>query len=275
MRSLLSFLAALSIISCVGPPGPAGPPGPSVGEGEDEATGTERGPCYGNGTCDEGLTCASDVCVQLGGGEGEPCVTIEGSITLENSLDVAAMANTCVVTGNMVIGDGLTSLTLARLEAVGGDILVSGRSLTDVSLPLLATVGARFFLQDLPALATLSLPALRTVGTLLVHGTPLLDAISVPSLVSAEGFNITSVGPTLISAPLLETLGDFSLFETGVTSLSLPELVTSSIVILRNPSLRSLAMPKLVAGKTMIVGENPALVVCEGPAIEAIGDCVQ
>jgi len=30
--------------------------------------GSERCPCYGNGTCDEGLTCASDLCVLLDGG---------------------------------------------------------------------------------------------------------------------------------------------------------------------------------------------------------------
>jgi hypothetical protein len=30
--------------------------------------GTERGPCYGNGTCNDGLTCASELCVRVGGG---------------------------------------------------------------------------------------------------------------------------------------------------------------------------------------------------------------
>lgn len=27
--------------------------------------GTERGPCYGNNTCNQGLTCASNVCVKI------------------------------------------------------------------------------------------------------------------------------------------------------------------------------------------------------------------
>ncbi len=36
--------------------------------GADCPTGTERCPCYGNGTCNIGLTCASDVCVDLGAG---------------------------------------------------------------------------------------------------------------------------------------------------------------------------------------------------------------
>ena len=32
--------------------------------------GTERGPCYGNGTCNDGLSCASDLCVRFGSGSG-------------------------------------------------------------------------------------------------------------------------------------------------------------------------------------------------------------
>ena len=36
------------------------------------AAGGERQPCYGNGTCDEGLTCASDICVRIDGGDAGP-----------------------------------------------------------------------------------------------------------------------------------------------------------------------------------------------------------
>ena len=32
---------------------------------KDKAPGTEGGPCYGNGTCNPGLTCASKLCVSL------------------------------------------------------------------------------------------------------------------------------------------------------------------------------------------------------------------
>ncbi len=34
--------------------------------------GTQGGACYGNGTCDDGLSCASDFCVKVeDGGEGD------------------------------------------------------------------------------------------------------------------------------------------------------------------------------------------------------------
>jgi hypothetical protein len=41
----------------------------TAGTGDAECVdGTERCPCYGNGTCNEGLICASDLCVHLRGG---------------------------------------------------------------------------------------------------------------------------------------------------------------------------------------------------------------
>src|SRR6185295_1078900 len=35
------------------------------GGGGGKATGTEGGPCYGNKTCNTGLTCYSDLCVKV------------------------------------------------------------------------------------------------------------------------------------------------------------------------------------------------------------------
>jgi hypothetical protein len=40
-------------------------PGASPPTAPAKKTGSEGGACYGNGTCDEGLTCASDLCVKL------------------------------------------------------------------------------------------------------------------------------------------------------------------------------------------------------------------
>jgi hypothetical protein len=46
---------------------PAGAPPPPGPEPTPPAAqeGTEGGPCYGNGTCNEGLSCASNLCVRL------------------------------------------------------------------------------------------------------------------------------------------------------------------------------------------------------------------
>jgi hypothetical protein len=54
MRSLAVALAAVVGLVAVGCGGGSGSP----------ATGTERGPCYGNGTCNTGLVCLSNTCVK-------------------------------------------------------------------------------------------------------------------------------------------------------------------------------------------------------------------
>ena len=61
------FLAALLLVA----PGCDGdrPADPSTDQGSTKpAMGSERGPCYPNGTCNKGLTCASKLCVRLGDG---------------------------------------------------------------------------------------------------------------------------------------------------------------------------------------------------------------
>lgn len=58
----LCLLGALILAAC--PPEAAPDDGPEQG--------TETGACYPNGTCNDDLTCASNVCVSLPGeGEGE------------------------------------------------------------------------------------------------------------------------------------------------------------------------------------------------------------
>jgi hypothetical protein len=61
MKKLVLFAAAL--IACGGNDAPSTPVDASL----DGVTtiGKEGGPCYGNGTCDKGLTCASNLCVNL------------------------------------------------------------------------------------------------------------------------------------------------------------------------------------------------------------------
>jgi hypothetical protein len=51
MRFRLSCVVALSLLRCASTPSPA--------------AGTERGACYPNGTCNDGLTCASMLCVAI------------------------------------------------------------------------------------------------------------------------------------------------------------------------------------------------------------------
>jgi hypothetical protein len=63
-------LVLVLVVACGGGDGKGDSLAGSGGSGDTGAPGTERGPCYGNGTCNRGLTCASNLCVALGGTGG-------------------------------------------------------------------------------------------------------------------------------------------------------------------------------------------------------------
>lgn len=65
-----SFTVLILAVAC-GSSGSGGSGNPSSNGGSTSASpGNEGGPCYPNSTCNAGLTCASNLCVRLGGGTG-------------------------------------------------------------------------------------------------------------------------------------------------------------------------------------------------------------
>lgn len=59
---------------------------------DGDLNGTEDQPCYGNGTCNDGLSCVDDLCVSLAGDEGEACYnngTCNAGLVCESDVCVA------------------------------------------------------------------------------------------------------------------------------------------------------------------------------------------
>lgn len=57
---------------------------PESGKAAGTADGTERGACYGNGTCNQGLTCLSKLCVRPPGADCDQVATKLSSLLLGN-----------------------------------------------------------------------------------------------------------------------------------------------------------------------------------------------
>jgi hypothetical protein len=180
-----------------------------------------------------------------GEGEGEPpCRTLFGSVAIQNSDDLLALADVCVVTGDIGAGEltGLTSFSLPRLATVGGSLSVnsldgtSGNSaLVSISLPLLTTVGGELELSRNTGVTGVSLPLLANVGGRMTF---LRDG-ALPSIVLP---NLTSCGDITISV---------------------------------NASLTSISLPALASAGSIDISEDPALTSCTGAPIVSVGDCVQ
>lgn len=63
--------------------------GVMAGCGAGPVTGDERGPCYGNHTCNDGLACLSDVCVRIPDAsvDGDPGIDAAPDATPDGSVD--------------------------------------------------------------------------------------------------------------------------------------------------------------------------------------------
>lgn len=86
--------------------------------GDDCAAGSERCPCYGNGTCNDGLTCASDICVLLGQDASLGDASVDGPNTSNEGCWPTACASD---TDCALCGAGLTHCDTASRRCVACD----------------------------------------------------------------------------------------------------------------------------------------------------------
>ena len=119
-----------------------------------------------------------------------PCRTVEGAVQIKNSLDAEALADVCIITGELkVSAPDLTALSLPRLVSVGGELSIVGKkaALATLSLPVLQKVAGLVNISGNPKLAELSLPALETIGeSLSVFSNPAMATLSLPALTTVR-----------------------------------------------------------------------------------------
>ena len=176
--------------------------------------GTERAPCYPNGTCNAGLECSAESVCIAAVVAGVVCF---GDFAISKSLDLEAFieANCEQVTGTLSLSiernEALTEFSLPLLASVGGSLSITkNAALTSISLPLLASVGSSLGITKNAALTSISLPLLASVGgDLSIRENAALTSISLPLLVSV-GEDLTmrnNAALTSISLPALVSVG--------------------------------------------------------------------
>lgn len=219
-------------MACTGPGGPrgaAGPPGPTGPTGAAGPTGP-TGPT-GPGTP----------------GSGPPDV-VQGRVTLENTLDTAALDGVEVLEGDLVIHAAvLPTLELPTLREVTGSVTVTTGSygaivLRTWSTPALVSVGGDLTLRaldrvDVGALVEvggtlallgdgpvgIELPALSSAGALRVGGTGedavrRLEDLGLPALSEVAGslqITATAAGFTAVHLPSLAQVGELRTLSLG------------------------------------------------------------
>jgi hypothetical protein len=145
-------------------------------------------------------------------------------------------------------------LELPVLESTGDLFLLHDRRISAVHLPALRYVGTRLRLHDLPALTTLTAPALTDAP-----GSWWLNLVHLPALQAVD----------LSGA---RALGRLALVDAGLRELSLPGLVTlgDHLTAYNNLTLRALRLPGLTSALELYFADNAALEVLELDALTQV-----
>lgn len=208
-------------------------------------------------------------CAACGALGGEPCEST--TVVLINSADDLEAISDCeVMLGQLTVqgADDIVEFSLPMLREIAGPIHFNGNEnlasvrfdaleLADHSgIPRAEQAGVAFMLN--PKLETVSLPALKTVGS--------------ATRPTGLGFSLNPEFIT-VEVPALERMfGGFGLSGSKVTAVSLPRIERlTSLSIGQNIPLKSVSLPLLetVTGSVGISGQQ--LQTLELPALRSVG----
>lgn len=139
---------------------------------------------------------------------------VEGSFTIENDLDIAALAGVQQITGTLYINSvGLSSISLPDLQEVG-NLSVSSQDLGTLDLPNLTIVDGDVYFSSTPEGIT-DLPSVTTIG-----GTLYFYYLDITDI---DGFNsLQSVGSINVQENYyLSDISGFAALQTVTDSVSL------------------------------------------------------
>jgi hypothetical protein len=157
---------------------------------------------------------------------------IDGSFTVNNSVDAAQLVGVTTITGNLTIdAAGLTALDLSALQTVTGTVTYIGFSGTTLAMPALTST-AGILVNGTITTAPLELPVLATAGFIRFTQYDAAATATFPALTTiAEDLNITSCSLTTLSFPVLTAAQ--SIFVAGcpaLTSVDFSHLTTTTAV---------------------------------------------
>jgi hypothetical protein len=205
--------------------------------------------------------------------------TIDGSVVVRNSVDVAQLAGVTTITGNLTIdAAGLTSLDLSSLQSVAGTITVGSYSGTTLTFPALLSAGSLTlgaYTGNLTTLTTFEAPALLSVGTLRIDNIP-VATIALPALTSADHLSIEGDRMTSFSFPQLASVDSISFFKVGFTTFDFASVfphVTAldSLSVSASPALTSFTLGGADITQSLSVHYNQLLTTLDAGELTSVG----
>ncbi len=227
-----------------------------------------------NGVLAVGETTETLYVCDAGGGYA---TVLDGSYTIQNSLDAALLTGVQTITGDLVVlAPGMSSLSLPDLVEVRGTIRffdpATGQGnpdLASVSMPSLTRVGRDFDVQSSPMITSLDVSALTTVGgSLYLYGAfsnvdSLAALTSVSSLTIYGGESLTDVdGLTGLSTGA----GNIHIVGSNISSIAgLANLTSVVSLVLEAGALTNLgALANLTTATFLRLASMPMVMSLDG-----------
>jgi len=213
---------------------------------------------------------------------------------IQSNGDVEKYSSCSTIKGDVVIGTGVTELSMPEVQRIDGDLTIKGATgLSSIDCPKLGTIEGIFTLEELTILSNLNMPALGKVGSLSWTGLP---GLSEPTFTS----KITEAENVLISNTIIESIAGISLTSvknfdinnnkylnsiesklgnvtevlsitsnSGDSTYSFPDLVWARNITIRSAS--SVSFPRLEAVNNSMNIDECSFETMDLPALTEVG----
>jgi hypothetical protein len=150
-----------------------------------------------------------------------------------------------------------TTLNLGSLQIAQG-VSISNTSLTSLAFPQLTSLSTNFYLDNNPALQSVSLPLLNN-SVVSIANSPLFSSLSLDGFITGSlsiggsGMTSFSLPPNFINAEIIDFRGNNDLISLSLIGI---QKITQSINVAVNPSLTSITFPEAVDFTTVFSSSN-------------------
>jgi hypothetical protein len=191
-----------------------------------------------------------------------PLATKMGGLNINSNPLLTAFNAPQVTDMKGVVGiqanSNFTTLNLGSLQTAQGVSIISNTSLTSVAFPQLTSLSTNFYLDNNPALQSVSLPLLNN-SIINIANSPLFSSLNLDGLITGSlsiggsGMTSFSLPPNFIHAGTIDFRGNNNLISLSLIGI---QTINESIIVAVNPTLTSITFPEAVDFTTEFSSSN-------------------
>jgi hypothetical protein len=190
-----------------------------------------------------------------------PVATKMGGLNINSNPVLTAFNAPQVTVMEGVVGiqanPNFTTLNFGSLQTAQG-VSISNTSLASIAFPQLTSLSTNFYLDNNPALQSVSLPLLNN-SIINIANSPLFSSLNLDGLITGSlsiggsGMTSFSLPPNFIHAGTIDFRGNNNLISLSLIGI---QTINESIIVAVNPTLTSITFPEAVDFTTEFSSSN-------------------